>query len=217
MRTLVIAPHMDDEAISCGGLIARRVKREQGVVRVLSLHGRNYTHEGKVYDQRASDLREQSDFLRSSTTLGFSPASELFVEGEPSQVGYYALLHRIEKELANFQPDEVVIPSEQDLNQDHQHLSRVCKIALRPMNLRNVQRVLEFVGLDGRLRCPTHFVTLTRSELDVKISAINCYARERREPPSPRAAENVIAQARVWGAASGAQFAEGYTAYLTRE
>jgi hypothetical protein len=67
------------------------------------------------------------------------------------------------------------------------------------------------------VRCPTHFVTLTRSELDVKISAINCYARERREPPSPRAAENVIAQARVWGAAAGTQFAEGYTAYLTRE
>ncbi len=217
MRTLVIAPHMDDEAISCGGLIARRVKREQGIVRVLSLHGRNYTHEGKVYDQRASDARELEDFRRSAATLGFEGVSETYVEGEPGQVGYYVLLHRIEKELAKFQPHEVVIPSEDDLNQDHQHLSRVCKIVLRPMNLQNVQRVLESVGLDGRLRCPTHFVTLTRSELDVKISAINCYARERREPPSPRAAENVIAQARVWGAASGAQFAEGYTAYLTRE
>ena len=132
-------------------------------------------------------------------------------EGEPATVGYYELLEPIERELREFQPDEVIIPSADDLNQDHRHLNHVCRIALRPINLRNVRRVLEFVGLDGRLRQPTYYIALTRSELELKLSAINCYRRERRELPSPRAPENVEAQARVWGAACRRRVRRGAT------
>ena len=51
----------------------------------------------------------------------------------------------------------------------------------------------------------------------MKLTAINCYARERRGLPSPRAPETVEAQARVWGAACGCEFAEAYVQYLGKE
>jgi hypothetical protein len=51
----------------------------------------------------------------------------------------------------------------------------------------------------------------------LKLCAINCYRREAREVPSARAPQNVEAQARVWGAVAGVEYAEGFTPYLQKE
>ena len=215
MKTLIIAPHMDDEAISCGGLIVRRCEMG-GTVRVLAIHGRHYGPVGEN-EQAFSDGKEVHDFFLSLGKLGASGSALLLREGEPAIHGFYDLLGPIEAELKTFQPDEIVIPSADDLNQDHRHLNHVCKIALRPMNLLGTGKVLEFAALDGVVRKTNYFVTLTRGELDQKLSAINCYRRERRSLPSPRAPENVEAQARVWGAACGHEFAEAYVLHLGKE
>jgi hypothetical protein len=63
MRTLVIAPHCDDEAISCAGLIAHRT-RNGGQVTVMAMHGRRYP-DVKPGEQKQSDAREQDDFFKS--------------------------------------------------------------------------------------------------------------------------------------------------------
>lgn len=215
MKTLIIAPHLDDEAISCAGLIQKRVAAG-GSVHVLAVHGRYYGRKTAA-QQRTSDYEEANDFRESCAMLGCSGNTLLVTEGEPAINGFYDLLEPIEKALKYVDPDEVVIPSASDLNQDHRHLNHVCQIALRAINLRSVTRVLEFAALDGRVRASTYYVALKRSELDVKLNAINCYRRERRGLPSPRAPENVEAQARVWGAASGTEFAEAYVLHLWRE
>ena len=218
MKTLIIAPHMDDEAISCGGLILRRGEMG-GQVRVLAIHGRHYGFVGTV-EQRRSDEAERDDFFAALGVLGVTRSGGhclMVREGAPAEAGFYDLLGPIESELKSFQPDEAVIPSADDLNQDHRHLNHVCEIALRPINIGAVTKVLEFCALDGRVRAPNHFVTLTRSALDTKLRAINCYRRERRHLPSPRAPENVEAQARVWGAACGQEFAEAYVQTLGKE
>jgi LmbE family N-acetylglucosaminyl deacetylase len=212
MNTLVIAAHMDDEAISCGGLLAKRVAAG-GKVGVLAVYGRVYD-----YGRHDGTDEEEVDFFAAKKVLGYRHhwLGELR-EGEPHTVGFYKVLELVEGALASFKPDEVVIPSASDLNQDHRHLNHVCQIALRAINLRSVTRVLEFAALDGRVRASTYYVALKRSELDVKVNAINCYRRERRGLPSPRAPENVEAQARVLGAASGTEFAEAYVLHLWRE
>jgi LmbE family N-acetylglucosaminyl deacetylase len=212
MRTLVIAPHMDDEAISCGGLIARRLS-EGAEVGVLCVYGRVYD-----YGRHDGTEEEEKDFFAAKKALGFQHhwLGQLR-EGEPHTVGFYKVLELLEGGISAFKPDELVIPSADDLNQDHRHLNHVCRIALRPINLGFCHRVLEFVALDGRVRQPTYFVALTRSDFLLKLCAINCYQRERRQLPSPRAPENVEAQARVWGAVAGVEYAEGFTPYLQKE
>ena len=65
MRTLVIAPHMDDEAISCGGLIVRRLS-EGDEVGVLCVYGR--VHEYGRYDGAEE---EEKDFFAAKKALGF--------------------------------------------------------------------------------------------------------------------------------------------------
>ncbi len=216
MRTLLVMPHMDDEVISCGGLIQQRLAQGADVY-VLCVYGR-------VYDFGREDgaASEALDFLEAKKVLGFhhhqlGTGTEMLRGGEPGQVGFFRPLEIVEEILARLQPDEVVGPSRLDLNQEHRVLSHVLEIALRPVNRGNVDRVLEFHALDGQLRQPNYFLCLTEQQLVVKSLAIERYRRERRTGASPRSVENVMAQARVWGAACGQEFAEAYTLIQGRE
>ena len=212
MRLLAVVPHLDDEAISCGGLIQVRV--EQGWdVGVLCVYGRMADYEN------ATDMaEEEQDFLAAKKLLGFQ--RHWFhhqQEGEPSQVGYYKVLEVIEKALSYFEPQEVVGPSPEDLNQDHRFLAHVRGIALRPVNLRTVRKHLEFIALDGTVQSPTFFVPLTQAHVDTKLASVAAYRKEARGGTSPRAPENMIAQMRVWGSRCGHAYAEGYRLRFARE
>lgn len=214
MRTLFVLPHLDDESISCGGLIQNRVKEfGSESVGVMVLFGRVYD-----YGRDTDDDEEEKDFFAAKRVLGYRHSwLASLQEGEPTQVGYYKQLEVVEGGLKAFHPTEVIIPASDDLNQDHRHLHHVCQIALRPYNIGSVRRVLEFIALDGRVRSPNYFVQLTAQELSTKIQAIGTYRREARTGSSPRSPQNVEAQARIWGACIGAEFAEAYRLYLERD
>ena len=212
MKTLLIMPHMDDEAISCGGLIQQRLKAG-GDVYVLAVYGRSYD-----YGREDGTSQEASDFKKVKAILGYQlQGSRQLKEGEPGGTGFYKALGTIERTLMNFQPDEVVGPGATDLNQDHRHLSHVMDIAMRPINQGRGIRRLEFIALDGVSQAPDYYIPMSSAMLQLKQDAIAAYSREARTGTSPRSPENITAQARVWGAASGFEFAEAYKSKLHKE
>lgn len=214
-RTLVICPHMDDEALSCGGLILTRTADSDAQVRVIVLSGRVYDYARETEEQSYSE--EYADFVASMDVLGVKSFSAYNLpEGEPAKVGYYTPLEIIEKNLQTFQPTEVVIPSACDLNQDHRHYNHVCRIALRPANLGSVVRVLESYAFDSSEGVPNFFVPLSDSMLFLKLLAVSKYRREWREGTHSRSKENITAVHRVLGAKVGVALAEGYSLILQK-
>lgn len=215
MKTLVIVAHMDDEALSCGALIMSRVSNGHDVY-VLALHTRVYN-----YGAWDGGLREYDDFKKSLAVLGrggkLHGRCELMPEGEPGKVGFYPLLKVIEAALDDFKPDEVVIPSKLDLNQDHQHLAHVCDIALRPANLGSVRRILRSHAFDSVVNTFQYYVPFDSDRLRVKLEAVGCYKNEARDGVHPRSPNNIEAWHRVLGSKCGAEFAEGYSVVLYRE
>jgi len=212
VKTLIVSPHMDDEAISCGGLIQQRLAQGYEVL-VMAVFGRVYDH-GRTDGSR----EEYDDFLTAQAILRYQcHSAPLLREGEPGSVGFYSILERVEQVLGYFRPTEVVGPSSKDLNQDHRHLSHVLDIALRPINQGRVTRRLDFIGLDGTTQDPTYFIPLTEPMLQLKQAAIAAYVREMRGGTSPRSPENLRAQAQVWGAKCGHALAEAYHLRLIKE
>lgn len=211
IRTLVIVAHMDDEAISCGGLL---LNRRPGTCRVVTVFGRKYNY-GEGYQHEAEQYKA---FAQSIALLGHDSYRYLnFEEGEPQKTGYYAMLKEIENELAMFEPHEVVIPSPTDLNQDHRFLHEICKIALRPANLRRVRTILCWHGVDGGLPEFNYAVPLTPDNEMIKQAAIDCYELESRKSPHPRSPENMHALHRCVGSAMAVESAEPYTLLLQKE
>jgi LmbE family N-acetylglucosaminyl deacetylase len=189
-------------------LIQRR-RAQGGEVKVLAVYGR-------VYDYGAaptieSTKEEEADFRRALSVLDAGWTAILnFSGGEPTGVGYYRVLKEVEHTLTFWRPDEVVGPAADDLNQDHRFLSHVLDIALRPFNLGNVTRRLEFFSLDGTFRQPSYYVPLTEEQVAHKLKAMACYRRESRTGNSPRAPEVVRSVLRIWGSACGHEYAEAY-------
>lgn len=202
---MIIAPHMDDETISCAGLIQARRSAGREVI-VVVLHTRAYD-----YGRKDGWRQELPDYQAAKEVLDFhmQSAGRPAKEGEPGTTGYYSLLETVEFMLDKWKPTEVVIPAGDDLNQDHRHLNHVCGIALRPINLSRVRRVLEFFALDGIVRQPSYYVPMSQEMLDTKLRALECYKTESRTE-GPRSPVNLTAQARVWGSQCGEEFAEAY-------
>lgn len=213
-KTLVIVAHEDDEALSTGGLIARRASRDGVEVSVLTVFGRSYN-----YGQGDQHREEQAQaFRRSCGFLGVSAFGSLGLEeGEPARASYYYVLNKIETLLSSFGPTEVVIHDDQDRNQDHQWLSNVCKIALRPWNIPQVKRVLMCQSPDGLPKETNYYVSMTPMEVELKRSAVESYARESRMGVHPRSPENLDAWHALCGSFCNAERAEPYRLYYQRE
>lgn len=218
-RTLVIAPHMDDESISAGGLIADRID-VGGRVHVLVLSGRVYDYGNE--SEEDSFASEKDDFMKAISYLSdgstrLTASLHNLPEGEPTSQKYYHVLKIIEGALKDFDPTEVVIPGRNDLNQDHRFYNELCRIALRPANLGNVAKILEMRAMDSEAREASYYVPITYAILSRKLAAVASYGRERREAPHPRAPSNILSQHRIWGSKVGAALAEAYDLILYRE
>lgn len=216
MKTLVIVAHFDDEVLSCGGLIRKRVLiNGPEAVRVLVMHGRRYDGTQTMEQHN----RQLEHAIAANKILGYDELTHYgFEEGEPGRVGYYKLLDKIELAMQQHEPEEVVIPGRGDLNQDHRHLYDVCRIATRPANRsvgkqrRPIRRILESMAhdrLEG-LGEATYGVVLTDKMVDQVQAAMACYEDEKREPPHPRSPVNIEARYRTYGALFGFDFVEPY-------
>lgn len=214
MRTLIIAPHMDDEVLGAGVLIQRRL--QQGVfVRVVTMMGRRY---GYGAMSKEENRQEAVCAEEARKILGYQEVSHYFQpEGEPGLVGYYRILRLVEENLHYFNPTEVVIPALTDLNQDHRHLNDVCRIALRPANLRKVGRVLAMRAFDPPPSSATYYIAHDGAEFEKKGEALEKYGREWRSGFHPRSWQNIEAAHRILGSRIGAEYAEGFDLILQRE
>lgn len=223
-RTLVIAPHMDDEVLGAGGLIRKRVCCQQEVM-VLTMFDRKYPFEqGNLDDaMKKAEIgrRQAGHFDKAMEVLGYKQVDHrMLEEGEPHKIGYYKMLEVIEHYLRVWHPTEVVIPGRYDLNQDHRYLNEVCRIALRPGNRcpdkqqGPIKRCLEMISHDRYGSCDVidagYGVAMTDQMLETVVKAWRCYEDEQREHPHPRSVENMWARWKFFGSQFGFAYAEPF-------
>lgn len=119
-RLLVLAPHPDDEAIGCGGLIAQHLREGRAVRIVIATDGA----EGGNAAEREEESR------RGIARLGSARLNEAeieFLRFPDRKLGENAdeLSARLREELTSFWPDLVLVPSPAEVHPDHIALSRV--------------------------------------------------------------------------------------------
>jgi LmbE family N-acetylglucosaminyl deacetylase len=100
MRRLVIAPHMDDESLGCGGLLAKYPQEATVVV---------VTHSG--------DTR-RAEHARAMDVLGVDDFRCLEFEDGTTQQHMSQLVSRLDEVMSDVRPDEVYLPFP-SLHQDH--------------------------------------------------------------------------------------------------
>jgi len=213
MKTIVIAPHPDDEVLGVGGTLLRR-KAEGARIAwliVTAISVKAGWSEERV-KQRADEIRRITEFL------GFNDVFELkFPTTQLDRVPMSDLVAGISSVFSSFAPEEVFVPHPSDVHTDHRVVFNAAASCTKWFRYPSVNRVLAYetlsetdfgLGTDQGFR-PNVFVNI-EPYLDDKLRAMDIYASELGEFPFPRSHEAIRALATLRGAASGFKSAEAF-------
>lgn len=215
MKTLVIAPHPDDELLGCGGFLLRRSAEgaRVGWVIMTSIH----TGEG-WNDKQVSD--RQLEILDVAEGLGIRP-DDVYRMGFPStKLDHFPkaeLVQKLSRVFSEFEPNEVLTPHSGDVHSDHEVTAKVVSACTKWFRHPSVKRVLAYETLSetelsltsGKIFNPNFFVDIS-PWLERKIALLSVYASEMGDFPFPRSERAVRALADFRGAASGFDAAEAF-------
>jgi LmbE family N-acetylglucosaminyl deacetylase len=213
MKTIVIAPHPDDEVLGVGGTLLRR-KAEGAEVAWVIVTGISMAAGWK--EEQVS--KRADEIARVTELFGFDQVFTLdFPTTQLDRVPMGDLVGALSGVFKSFQPEEVFVPHPSDVHTDHRMVFDAAAACTKWFRYPSVKRVLAYetlsetdfgLGTDEGFR-PNVFVDIG-PYLDAKLRAMDIYASEMAPFPFPRSHEALRALATVRGAASGYQAAEAF-------
>ena len=215
MKTLVVAPHPDDELLGCGGTLLRRTA-EGGTVGWLLMTA--ITEEGGWSPERIEQRAGEIEKVRDGLGIAQQHLYRLdFPTAQLDQQPMDTLVSRVSEVFRDFEPEEVLLPHPGDAHSDHRITFDAVSACTKWFRYPSVRRVLTYetlsetdAGLDPtRVFQPTVFVDVS-DYLERKIEMMRVYESEMSEFPFPRSEKALRAQAEVCGAGGGFDAAEGF-------
>lgn len=212
-KVFVIAPHMDDEGLGCGGAILKHV--DQGdQVKVCVVAHRVYDHK---FDQQKNET-EESHARDASKLLGYYEIEFLRLNDERLDCCLQDIIIPLEKSIYQFQPDLLYTPFRGDNNQDHRAVFDAMRVAIRPSATLYLQEVYMYETpssteqsppLIENLFAPNFYIDIS-DFMDAKLQALKCYKTEDRAAPHPRSQVAIKALAQKRGSDIGYLYAEAF-------
>ncbi len=217
-RALVISPHADDEALGCGGLMARLADQGTEVqVQFMTVDGFHHygLDGGTTYQQRLDEIAEVAKLLGFEWHIAYGDQD--LIE-KLDTVPKRDLVDLFERRINEFEPDVVLLPSGADYDQDHVATFDTALAALRPIapvfGKWLVPHVLVYESpkimwwVDDIPR-PEVFVDIGET-IERKLEALAGYRSQVRPSPHIRSEESVRALACLRGKEIGVEYAEAY-------
>ena len=213
MKTIVIAPHPDDEVLGVGGtLMRRKAEGEKMAWLIVTGISAEAGWSGEKIKQRADEIKRVTEFI------GFDSVFELnFPTTQLDQVPMSDLIAAISNVFKTFEPEEVFVPHPSDVHTDHRIVFDAVASCTKWFRYPSVRRVLAYetlsetdfgLGANQAFR-PNVFINI-EPYLAEKLQAMDIYVSELGVFPFPRSHEAIRALATLRGAASGFKAAEAF-------
>jgi LmbE family N-acetylglucosaminyl deacetylase len=215
---LLIAPHLDDEVLGCGGTLAAHAREGHDVFVCFIAH-RVYDH---VYDESRMEV-ELEHANKAREILGYRDFFFLDLPDERLDRCLQDIIVPLERVFSEVEPRIVYSPFPFDNNQDHRAAARAAEVVLRPAAAKTMRRWLVYETPSSTEQAPAVLAPPFRpnvyrditAHLDTKLCALSCYETESREYPHPRSPEAVRALAMKRGVEADLPLAEAFM--LVRE
>jgi N-acetylglucosamine malate deacetylase 1 len=211
-RVLVVAAHADDEALGCGGTIARHAGDGDPVDVVFLADGVTSRGDTALAGRRAAAMKACS-ILGANTPIFFD-----FPDQKLDTVGILPVVQAIEPIIENIRPTVIYTHHGGDLNLDHRIVHQAVMTALRPTPSSSYRAIYAFEVASstewassaiGPTFRPDHFVAI-EDTLEQKIEALHAYDQEMRDFPHSRSYDALRALAVLRGASVGFRAAEAF-------
>ncbi len=209
-----MAAHSDDEALGCGGTVAKHVRSGDEVYVVFMADGVS----SRAASTQVEHLKRTESATNAMHILGIKEIFSLgFPDNKMDSVPLLDIVQKLEAILAEIQPSMIYTHHHGDLNVDHRVTHQAVMTACRPVPGCYVKDILCFEVLSATEWntpgqspfTPNYFVDISTT-LDIKVDALDAYSSEMRNSPHSRSINNVINQAYYRGSCVGVEAAEAY-------
>lgn len=215
MKTiLVVAAHVDDEALGCGGTIARHAANGDEVHVIFMADGVASRDKPK-----GNELQLRNEAAeRAAAILG---VKAIYLQGLPDNcmdsLPLLDIVQPLEKLIDEICPDTIYTHHNGDLNIDHRITHQAVMTVCRPQPDYFVSEIYVFEVMSSTEWqspgappfIPNVFVDIGKY-IEVKKAALSEYAQEMRKTPHSRSIENLESLARYRGHSVGLSAAEAF-------
>ena len=196
-NVLVLAPHTDDGELGAGGTISRLM--ELGA----NIHYIAFSVCEQSVPHGFSELQLETELFEATKELGFKRenvrALRFRVREFPSK--RQDVLQYMIDELRPLNPDLVLIPSPEDLHQDHQVIANEAMRTFKTINILSYELPWNNLNFTNH-----YFVKLKKHHVEKKSSALSKYKTQAHRPYFQK--DFVASQARMRGIQISAEYAE---------
>lgn len=220
-RTIVLAPHPDDETLGCGGTLLR-LKEEGCASLCWVLMTRMAVEAG--YDGAAIRRRE-TEIAQVGRLFGFERTIQLpFSAAMLDIVPTHELVRALAAVFDDLQPETLLLPFPSDAHSDHRRTFAIASACSKWFRRKYLRRILCYevpsetgFNLDPTAApfAPNFYIKLEPRDVARKIEIMNLYEGEMAPFPFPRSEAAIQALARLRGSQCGSEAAEAYV--LVRE
>ena len=222
MKTLIFAPHPDDETIGVGGTILKRLKNgdKVGWVIVTSMNPQNYSVSKIQKRKRQISLVNKAFKFSEIFELNFN-ASML------DDIPVIDLYKKISKTIKNFKPDEIFIPHPSDSHSDHKTVFKAVSSCTKTFRYPYIKKILCYETLSEtgyglkvkngtRSFEPNYYIDITKF-MKKKTKIARIYSDEFKKHPFPRSIKSIVSNGLIRGAESNFTFAECFELLRSKE
>ena len=222
-RVLVVAPHADDEAMGCSGLLAKLSEQDcEAHVLYMAVDGfHHYGLEGTTsYEERVTEIEAVTELLGCSYEIAYG--NKGLIE-KLDTLPKRDLVDLFESAFNEHRPDLLLLPYRQDNDQDHVATFETAFAAARPIpevfGKYLVPHVMtyEMTKINWASEMtprPTAYCDISE-HIEVKLKAIRYYATQFRPSPHIRSLDSVSALASIRGKEIGVEYAEAFVVLRT--
>lgn len=213
MKTLVVAPHPDDEILGCGGTLLRR-KAEGGVIGWMIVT----TADGFAAWSDEQKARRVAEINAVTAAIGFDVVFELRLPTtRVDALDTADVVAKVSEVFLTFAPEEVLVPHRGDVHSDHRATFDAVVACAKWFRYPSVSRMLAYetvseteFGLSRETAfVPNVYVDIS-AHLDRKLEILQTYRSEIHEFPFPRSVRAVRALAEWRGSSAGFAAAEAF-------
>lgn len=221
-KVLIVAAHPDDELLGLGASMNRLINNYDINTHVVILgEGITSRSEDRDINKWKKELKEhRKNIYSAQKIIGYHSLSIYdFPDNRFDSVDLLDIVKVIEKEKSNFNPEIIFTHHGGDVNIDHQRTFESVITACRPMSNENVKAIITFetpsgtewrASTDPNNFIPNFFIGVNKSNVQAKISAMECYEFEKRNFPHPRSPKSLEIKAQGRGIEVGLNYAEAF-------
>ena len=214
-KILIVSPHADDEILGCGGFISK-YSRQNYHINVLILTNANKGIPEIYSPEEINAIRKEANMA--NKLIG---TKKIFFENLPAvnlnNYPFHKITNIIDKYIKGINPEIVLIPSANDIHDDHKLIFKAAKVSMRPNRKSNLKKILSYEVLsetewneEGKSFNPNYFVHLKKSDINNKVKAFLKYKSQVKKFPHPRSKEGIINLSRVRGSQVFKEYAEAF-------